>query len=81
VTNREIVALQQSLNQSGFSYKVLGEALKEDGIYGPETDRAYRVWLDKMCEILAEVEAGTRPVPMSLTEIAADLPALTWEGA
>jgi hypothetical protein len=35
----------------------------------------------RLYEILAEVEAGTRPVPMSLAEIAADLPALTWEGA
>jgi len=35
----------------------------------------------RLYEILAEVEAGTRPVPMSLAEIEADLPALTWEGA
>ena len=35
----------------------------------------------RLYEILAEVETGTRPVPMSLAEIAADLPALTWEGA
>lgn len=47
MTKREVLALQQALNQSGFAYKVLGEALKEDGIYGPDTDRAYRVWLDK----------------------------------
>lgn len=47
MTRREVLALQQALNQSGFAYKALGEALKEDGIYGPETDRAYRVWLDK----------------------------------
>lgn len=35
----------------------------------------------RLYEILAEVEAGTRPVPLSLTEIEADLPVLTWEGA
>ena len=35
----------------------------------------------RLYEILAEVEAGTRPVPMSLAEIEGDLPALTWEGA
>jgi peptidoglycan hydrolase-like protein with peptidoglycan-binding domain len=47
VTKREIVALQQSLNQSGFAYSILGEALKEDGIYGPATDRVHRAWLDR----------------------------------
>ena len=35
----------------------------------------------RLYEILAEVEAGTRPVPMSLAEIEGDLPMLTWEGA
>lgn len=35
----------------------------------------------RLYEIMAEVEAGTRPVPMSLAEIEGDLPALTWEGA
>ena len=35
----------------------------------------------RLYEILAEVEAGTRPGPLSLAEIEADLPALTWEGA
>jgi len=35
----------------------------------------------RLYEILAEVEAGTRPVPLSLAEIVVDLPALTWEGA
>jgi hypothetical protein len=33
----------------------------------------------RLYEILAEVEAGTRPVPLSLTEIEADLPVLMWE--
>lgn len=47
MTKREIVALQQSLNQSGFAYQILGEALKEDGIYGPATDRVHRAWLDR----------------------------------
>ena len=32
----------------------------------------------RLYEILAEVEAGTRPVPLSLAEIEADLPALIW---
>jgi hypothetical protein len=35
----------------------------------------------RLYEILAEVEAGVRPVPLSLAEIEVDLPALTWEGA
>ena len=35
----------------------------------------------RLYEILAEAEAGTRPVPMSLAEIEGDLPMLTWEGA
>ena len=47
MTKREIVALQQSLNQNGFAYVILGEALKEDGIYGPATDRVHRAWLDR----------------------------------
>lgn len=56
MTKREIVALQQSLNQNGF---------------------AYQTWA-RLYEILAEVEAGTRPVPMSLAEIERQLPDLTW---
>lgn len=32
----------------------------------------------RLYEILAEVEAGTRPVPLSLAEIEADLPMLAW---
>jgi hypothetical protein len=32
----------------------------------------------RLYEILAEVEAGTRPVPLSLAEIEGDLPALAW---
>lgn len=47
MTKREIVALQQSLNQNGFAYVILGEALKEDGIYGSATDRVHRAWLDR----------------------------------
>jgi peptidoglycan hydrolase-like protein with peptidoglycan-binding domain len=47
MTRREIIALQQSLNQSGFAYRVLGEPLAEDGIYGPATDRVHRAWLDQ----------------------------------
>lgn len=43
----EILALQQSLNQSGFAQQTLGEPLTEDGIYGRNTDRAYRAWLDR----------------------------------
>lgn len=32
----------------------------------------------RLYEILAKVEAGTRPVPLSLADIEADLPALVW---
>jgi len=32
----------------------------------------------RLYEILAEVEAGARPVPMSLAEIEVDLPMLAW---
>ena len=32
----------------------------------------------RLYEILAEVDAGTRPVPLSLAEIEADLPVLAW---
>ena len=47
MTKREVLALQQTLNHSGFAYQVLGEPLTEDGIYGPATDRVHRAWLDR----------------------------------
>ncbi len=47
VTKQEVIALQQALNQSGLAYQVLGEPLIEDGIYGPDTDRVHRAYLDR----------------------------------
>jgi peptidoglycan hydrolase-like protein with peptidoglycan-binding domain len=61
VTKREIVALQQSLNQSGFAYQILGEALKEDGIYGPATDRVHRAWLDRDTRIPTVTPPPAKP--------------------
>lgn len=61
MTKREIVALQQSLNHSGFAYQVLGEALKEDGIYGPATDRVHRAWLDRDTRIPTVTPAPAKP--------------------
>ena len=58
---REIVALQQSLNQSGFAYQILGEALKEDGIYGPATDRVHRAWLDRDTRIPTVTPPPAKP--------------------
>lgn len=34
---------------------------------------------DKFYEIVAEIKAGTRPIPESYADIAADLPNLTWD--
>ena len=47
MTQQQVLELQRSLNQSGFAYRVLGEPLAEDGIYGPATDRVHRAWLDQ----------------------------------
>lgn len=47
MTRTEILELQKSLNHPGFAFEILGEPLDEDGIYGPNTDRVYRAWLDK----------------------------------
>jgi hypothetical protein len=46
MTRTETLALQRALNGSGLAYAVLGEALEEDGIYGPNTDRVHRWHLD-----------------------------------
>jgi len=46
MTKNETLALQRALNGSGMAYAVLGEALEEDGIYGPLTDRVHRWHLD-----------------------------------
>jgi hypothetical protein len=46
MTKNETLALQRALNGSGLAYAVLGEALEEDGIYGPATDRVHRWHLD-----------------------------------
>ena len=47
MTRDETRELQVRLNQSGLAWQVNGEALVEDGIYGPATDRVYRAYLDK----------------------------------
>ena len=47
MTKDEVRQLQSGLNQSGFAYQTLNEPLKEDGIYGRDTDRVYRAWLDR----------------------------------
>jgi hypothetical protein len=46
MTRTATLALQRALNASGMAYAVLGEALEEDGIYGPDTDRVHRWHLD-----------------------------------
>jgi hypothetical protein len=46
MTKSETLALQRALNGSGMAYAVLGEALEEDGIFGPNTDRVHRCHLD-----------------------------------
>lgn len=49
--------------------------------YGPEgrycVSAREATW-DAMFAVQAAVEAGTRPMPMSLADIESDLPALTW---
>jgi hypothetical protein len=47
VTSNEIYDLQKQLNAVGMSLLVLGELLKEDGIYGPNTKAVYKAWLDR----------------------------------
>ena len=42
----DVLALQRALNQCGFAYRILGEPLAEDGIYGPATDQVHRAYLD-----------------------------------
>ena len=46
-----------------------------EGTYGVEARDA--TW-EKLYEIMAEVEAGTRPLPASYNEIAAEMPVLEW---
>lgn len=48
---------------------------KAEGQYGVEARDA--TWA-KLYQILAEVEAGTRPVPSGYADIEPDLPALAW---
>lgn len=48
---------------------------KTEGQYGVTARDS--TWA-KLYEMLAEVEAGTRPVPSGYTDIEQDLPALTW---
>ena len=47
MTKNDTRELQKRLNEIGLAYQVLGEPLKEDGIYGPDTDRVYTNWLDR----------------------------------
>jgi hypothetical protein len=47
MTKSETLELQRRLNEIGLAYQILGEPLKEDGIYGPDTDRVYVNWLDR----------------------------------
>jgi hypothetical protein len=47
MTKNEVLELQRRLNEIGLAYQILGEPLKEDGIYGPDTDRVYVNWLDR----------------------------------
>jgi hypothetical protein len=47
MTRTETLELQRRLNEIGLAYQILGEPLKEDGIYGPDTDRVYVNWLDR----------------------------------
>ena len=46
MSKAETLALQRALNNSGMAYAVLGEALEEDSIYGPNTRRVHRWHLD-----------------------------------
>jgi hypothetical protein len=48
---------------------------RQEGLYGVEARDA--TWA-KLYEILAEVEAGARPVPSGYAEIEPELPALVW---
>jgi peptidoglycan hydrolase-like protein with peptidoglycan-binding domain len=43
----DVLALQRAFNHSGFAYRILGEPLVEDGIYGPATDQVHRAYLDE----------------------------------
>lgn len=47
MTKSEILELQTTFNQSGFATQIIGAELDEDGIYGPNTDKVYRAWLDQ----------------------------------
>jgi hypothetical protein len=47
MTKSEILELQRRLNEVGLAYLVLGEPLKEDGIYGKNTKAVYKEWLDR----------------------------------
>jgi hypothetical protein len=51
MTKNETIALQRSLNEIGLSYQILGENLKDDGIYGRRTREVHRAWLDQDAEV------------------------------
>lgn len=61
MNKRQVLALQQSLNRSGFAVEVLGGKLVEDGIYGPETDAVYTAWLDRDQAVPTVTPAPAKP--------------------
>lgn len=61
MTKREVLALQQSLNGSGYAYQLTGKPLAEDGIYGPETEHVHRAWQDQHTRIPTLTPAPAKP--------------------
>lgn len=82
------LAIQQSLDAFAQTKKYANMdrlatyAASKNPKYAAEAARGIalrdQTWV-KAGEILAEVLAGTRPVPNTLADIAPELPALTWE--
>jgi peptidoglycan hydrolase-like protein with peptidoglycan-binding domain len=86
MTRSEVLALQQSLNESGFAYQILDEPLDVDGIYGPATDRVHRAWLDRDTAIPTVTPPPAKPwwasravLGLLATVIAAAAGRLGWE--
>jgi len=61
MTRREVLALQQSLNGSGYAYQLTGEPLVEDGIYGPATEHVHRAWQDQHTRIPTLTPSPAKP--------------------
>lgn len=61
MTRREVLALQQSLNGSGYAYQLTGGPLVEDGIYGPATEQVHRAWQDQHTRIPTLTPAPAKP--------------------